>query len=139
MQSWLLRAGMLRRNEHPSEAEMRELLPVAASKLTCPECGARGLATVSADETDDADWPAARRCQSCGQAIPPERLEVFPDVELCVDCQRRVDHRVPQPTDEFCDRCGWPMTLRASTGRGITRQVLACSNPQCRRKESAAR
>ncbi len=131
MQAWLLRAGMLRRNEHPAEAEMQELLPAAAPKLACPECGSVGLST-SAVFDDDADWPAARRCQSCGQLIPAERLEVFPDAELCVQCQGRVDDRVPQVTDEFCDGCGWPMVLRASRGRGITRQVIACSNPQCR-------
>jgi predicted RNA-binding Zn-ribbon protein involved in translation (DUF1610 family) len=131
MLSWLRRAGMLRRNADPSEVETRELLPAAAARLACPQCGASGL-TVSAAADDEADWPTARRCQSCRAVIPAERLEVFPDAELCVQCQSRVDNRVPQVTDEFCDRCGWPMVLRTSRGRGITRQVMACSNPQCR-------
>jgi hypothetical protein len=134
MQSWLLRAGMLRRNEHPAEAEMRELLPVAAARLTCPECEMHGLEAAEARGAEDADWPAARRCESCGAVISPERLEVFPHTELCPACQGRVDQGVPQPTDEFCDRCGSPLIVRTSTGRGITRQVLACSNPRCRRR-----
>ncbi len=129
---WLRRAGMLRRNADPSQAEMRELLPAAAPKLACPQCGTSGLAVSAADDDDEADWPTARRCQSCGTVIPAERLEVFPDAVLCVQCQERVDNRVPQVTDEFCQRCGWPMVLRTSRGRGITRQVMACSNPQCR-------
>jgi DnaK suppressor protein len=30
-------------------------------------------------------------CQSCGQAIAPERLEALPWAALCIDCQRRAD------------------------------------------------
>jgi RNA polymerase-binding transcription factor DksA len=29
------------------------------------------------------------RCASCGQPIPPERLEARPEATQCVDCQRR--------------------------------------------------
>lgn len=28
-------------------------------------------------------------CSNCGQAIPPERLEIFPEAALCVDCQKK--------------------------------------------------
>ena len=27
-------------------------------------------------------------CSSCGKAIPSERLEIFPEADLCVDCQK---------------------------------------------------
>jgi hypothetical protein len=124
---------MLRRNQQPTTEEMRELLPVAAAKVSCPACGGRGIHVGQAEGDDDADWPAGRRCQSCGQVIPAERLEVFPEAELCVNCQGRVEDRLPQRTDEFCERCGWPLVVRPSRGRGISRQVLACSNPDCRR------
>src|SRR6266446_2709913 len=30
-------------------------------------------------------------CASCGQAIPPERLEARPEATQCVDCQRRTE------------------------------------------------
>jgi len=28
-------------------------------------------------------------CSNCGKAIPPERLEIFPEADLCVDCQKK--------------------------------------------------
>jgi RNA polymerase-binding protein DksA len=31
-------------------------------------------------------------CQNCGQPISPERLEARPWAELCIDCQRRLEH-----------------------------------------------
>lgn len=31
-------------------------------------------------------------CESCGQAISAERLEVLPYARLCVDCQQKKEH-----------------------------------------------
>jgi hypothetical protein len=138
MRDWLGRAGMLRRNHAATVAEMRELLPVAAAGLICPECGVYGLSVRQEIAEDEPGWPSARRCQSCGQLIPAERVEVFPNAELCVECQGRADNRLPQKTDEFCERCGSPMVVRTSRGVGVVRQVLACSNPRCRGVKSAA-
>lgn len=28
-------------------------------------------------------------CSNCGKAIPSERLEIFPEANLCVDCQEK--------------------------------------------------
>lgn len=28
-------------------------------------------------------------CESCGREIDPERLEIFPETTLCVDCKRK--------------------------------------------------
>lgn len=28
-------------------------------------------------------------CESCGKEIDPERLEIFPETTLCVDCKRK--------------------------------------------------
>ena len=28
-------------------------------------------------------------CSNCGNVIPPERLEIFPEANLCVDCQKK--------------------------------------------------
>lgn len=28
-------------------------------------------------------------CESCGKKIDPERLEIFPETTLCVDCKRK--------------------------------------------------
>jgi DnaK suppressor protein len=33
------------------------------------------------------------RCEACGQAISPARLEVFPAATSCVDCKRAVERR----------------------------------------------
>ncbi len=32
-------------------------------------------------------------CQECDQAIPPERLEIFPYAKRCVACQQQADAR----------------------------------------------
>ena len=28
-------------------------------------------------------------CESCGKQIEPERLEIFPETTLCIDCKRK--------------------------------------------------
>lgn len=30
-------------------------------------------------------------CEKCGKAIDPERLEIFPETTLCVDCKRTAE------------------------------------------------
>lgn len=32
-------------------------------------------------------------CVDCGQLIPPERLEVVPETQWCIECQRRRERR----------------------------------------------
>jgi DnaK suppressor protein len=32
-------------------------------------------------------------CESCGQPIAPERLEILPRTQLCVNCARETEHR----------------------------------------------
>ena len=38
-------------------------------------------------------------CESCGQSIDPERLEVLPSTTLCIKCAREIEEgvRVPAP------------------------------------------
>jgi DnaK suppressor protein len=38
-------------------------------------------------------------CESCGQPIDPERLEVLPSTTLCINCAREVEEgvRLPAP------------------------------------------
>ncbi len=33
-------------------------------------------------------------CESCGKSIEPERLEIFPETTLCVDCKRLSERRI---------------------------------------------
>lgn len=32
-------------------------------------------------------------CERCGKTIDPERLEIFPETTLCIDCKRQVERR----------------------------------------------
>ncbi len=32
-------------------------------------------------------------CSKCGEAIPPERMEILPYAALCVSCQSQQEHR----------------------------------------------
>ncbi|MCB0163848.1 MAG: TraR/DksA C4-type zinc finger protein [Anaerolineae bacterium] len=32
-------------------------------------------------------------CESCGKTIDPERLEIFPETTLCIDCKRQAERR----------------------------------------------
>lgn len=129
---WLRKAGMLRRTSRPSPAELAELLPVAAGQVACPQCGSKGLSVAAWDqETTSSDWPEARRCEGCGGAIEPERLELMPDAKQCSACQRKSERPGAAVDGEYCPRCGSPMTLRASTA-GVTRYRLTCTNSRCR-------
>lgn len=84
-----------------------------------------------------AAWPQARPCTGCGQAIPRERLELLPEATLCAACQAAAEDDDaagrPAATGEYCPRCGAPLVLRASRGRGITRYRPVCTgSPPCR-------
>lgn len=131
-QQWLGQLGVLRRNENPSEDEVRELTIAYAHKIACPDCEAVGLDIVPYDRSEDS-W-GSKPCEACGEPIDADRLEIFPDTELCVQCQR--DHeqgRPPSNAPTFCPRCGSVMEVRKSGGAGVTRYELVCGNfPRCR-------
>jgi len=123
-------AGLLRSNSDATREELFELLRGVAGRLICPDCQRQGLVAVPANE--QADWPEARRCESCGCAIPGERLEAIPTATRCAACQSGVEQGTETVETEFCPRCGSPMVLRQTRSRGITRYVMACSAPGCR-------
>jgi DnaK suppressor protein len=33
-------------------------------------------------------------CEKCGKVIDPERLEIFPETTLCIDCKRESERRL---------------------------------------------
>jgi hypothetical protein len=37
-----------------------------------------------------SDNTASRPCERCGRVIPIERIEVFPETRLCVECSKAV-------------------------------------------------
>ena len=118
---------MLKRATEPDMPLLLELFRTAADRSTCDACQHTGL-TVSPGPADE--WGDERACESCGKAIPRERLELFPDSTLCVTCQQRADS-LPRGTDDYCPRCGAKMTVRQKKGPGIARYELVC--PECRR------
>ena len=127
-------AGMLRREKEPSAELVAELLSTATGRFICSECGGLGLTVAPLeDEFDDEPWgQTERQCTSCAQVIPAERVELFPDVTLCVKCQRIDEAGGPADTPDYCPKCGAVMTTRLHSGSGITRYQITC--PQCGRR-----
>lgn len=116
--------GKLRRAVDPEEALVVELFSTSAEVMRCASCGHVGLHVGEAVAHDD--WDDVRKCEGCGQTIPAERLEVFPDARRCVACESRgvtsADER------EFCPACGGLMVMRQSAAGGITRYVMVCND-----------
>ena len=122
----LQQVGVLRRTTDPEPDLVCELFESTVARFACANCGQVGL---TAREASD-DWEGSslgRRCEVCGQSIPTERLEVFPDTKLCATCQRK-DETGADVTAEYCPRCGEVMTMRLDS-RGTSRYVMAC--PKC--------
>lgn len=119
-------AGAFKRNAEPSAAEVHELMSRMIDRLTCPDCEG----PLRLDEA--AAWPVAKSCEACGTPIPPERLAIFPNATVCVNCQQAEESgRAAQADVDYCPRCGSPMTIRR-TSSGVARYVMSCSNPWCR-------
>jgi hypothetical protein len=127
----LRRLGMLKRDD---ERDVRYLLQLAKGSragIECSTCGSGGVKVDLAEAADEWDGPR-RACAACGAAIPPERLQLLPDAELCAACQQRIDGgQSPDQHDDFCPRCGTRMTVRPRRGRGIAGYEMIC--PACRR------
>lgn len=131
MTRWLVQRGQLRNQTEATAAMIRELSGALAGQQDCPACRARGL--VAREVVDDwSDLPTAVRCETCGQLIAPERLEVFPDTRRCAACQAQDESGKAPPTQEWCRRCGAPLVLKSASS-GVHRYVLVCSgSPPCR-------
>jgi len=123
--------GSLRREKEPSPELILELFRSAADRLRCSECGHTGVVIAPCEnECDDDAWGMPRGCTSCGKPIPAERIELFPDIRLCVDCQRREESGAVDEQREFCPKCGAVMTLVSRRTGGISRYEMKC--PECR-------
>jgi predicted RNA-binding Zn-ribbon protein involved in translation (DUF1610 family) len=121
---------MLKRDQQGGLDILLQLASAARLRLLCPVCGSGGL-DFEPEAGDDWDTPA-KACAACGAAIPAERLELFPDSDLCAACQQRVDRgQSPDQHDDYCPRCGARMTLRPRRGSGIAGYEMIC--PSCRR------
>ncbi len=126
----LRQIGMLKRDTSPSWSFMRALLESAAKTMACEQCLKTGLIVTTLDSGSDEDWGQARKCLGCQQAISAERLEVFPNSELCPACQTREENGEAVGTDvDYCSRCGDVLTVKRASGSGVARYVIRC--PSC--------
>ncbi|MBX6355938.1 MAG: TraR/DksA C4-type zinc finger protein [Micromonosporaceae bacterium] len=91
---WL--AGIRERLQQTSELHSAQLLDLTATTAD-PADPATHAALLSATRQSLADVTEALRrieqgtygqCEACGQAIPPERLEIIPHARTCVACSR---------------------------------------------------
>jgi len=117
-------AGKLRTGKSPDGDVALELLRLIAAGVPCGGCGRIGLLVAPYDE--EVEWDRTRRCEVCGEPIPPERLEVVPDTTVCVSCKGAEERGVaPAGQIEYCPRCGSTMTTEATAGR-MTEYVMKC-------------
>lgn len=124
--------GMLRREKELDWGLVAELFQSAAGRLPCEECRHVGLRISRAeDDLDDEAWGGSRRCESCGQTIPQERVQMLPNVTLCVSCQRLGERPVAEQPVDYCPRCGAVRHLRLRSGDGMAGYRPYC--PECRK------
>jgi DNA-directed RNA polymerase subunit M/transcription elongation factor TFIIS len=128
----LRKLGMLKRGDDADGQYLLQLAAAARDRLLCSACGRHGVSVQLAEDRDEFESPS-RPCAACGASIPVERLELFPDSELCAACQQRVDRgQTPDQHDDYCPRCGTRMVVRERRGSGLAGYELIC--PECRRR-----
>ena len=120
--------GMLRRAAKPEVEFVETLFHSKIGGFPCPECAQTDMEV--SEESFDDEWGDERACQACGTAIPLERLELFPDAELCTACQQKLE-RGESVEQEYCPKCGDLMRMQTASGSGLARYTLFC--PSCRR------
>ena len=123
MLAWLRAHGSLKRAVDPEPATVIELFRSKREIFECPECDAE----LFIQEPVENDWLQSRQCETCGQPIPPARLDAIPTATNCAGCQEKIDRGEPTGEAEYCSRCGGIMVM-AKSGSGLTRYVMRCSD-----------
>ncbi len=124
MLSLLRSMGMLKRESEANDQIVWELMRAAAHRIACPSCGHTGVTLERvAEEHLTGDWLESRACEICGQVIPSERLELYPDCQRCAACQDK--GQTDEDRIEYCPRCGDIMDLKPRSG-GIARYAMKC-------------
>jgi predicted RNA-binding Zn-ribbon protein involved in translation (DUF1610 family) len=129
LDSQIRRLGMIKREEKADVALLLELARIKKPDLRCPNCRKVGYTAEAVDPSDDG-WGRGKPCANCGTEIPEERLELFPDQDLCAKCQGTIDAGGQLSGDDYCPNCGTPMVVK-KTSSGISRYQQVC--PSCRR------
>jgi DNA-directed RNA polymerase subunit RPC12/RpoP len=129
LESRLRGLGLLKREEDVDLPLLLELARMKKPDLRCPSCRKPGFTAEAVDANDDA-WGAGKPCANCGTLIPAERLELYPDQDLCAKCQGKIEAGEQLSGDDYCPRCGTPIVMK-QTGQGINRYKQVC--PSCRR------
>jgi DNA-directed RNA polymerase subunit RPC12/RpoP len=129
LDSQLRRLGMIKREEQAEVALLLELARIKKPDIRCPSCRKPGFTAEAVDPTDDG-WGAGKPCANCGKEIPAERLELFPDQDLCAACQGKIDSGGQLSGDDYCPHCGTPMIVK-QTRQGVSRYQQVC--PNCRK------
>lgn len=135
LQNKLRDLGFLRREAEPSDDLLLEISQtlLASGRLgSCPVCGQAKLGeTTDAEPAENDEWFGdVRSCKQCGVTIPPERIEIFPDIQFCAACQNKVDSGASGKEDEYCPYCGDVMQMRAVSSPGATYRMYC---PSCRK------
>lgn len=137
--------GHLRRSAEPSAELVLELCRDTPLNITCWSCGATGLSLgnssneAAIDDEDEFDgWPdeaspRLKRCEQCGEAIDPDRLEIFPDSKFCTGCQRKDEQGALNSDAGFCEFCGGRVQVSGRGGSGLAGYRLTCQD--CGRKQ----
>jgi predicted RNA-binding Zn-ribbon protein involved in translation (DUF1610 family) len=129
LDSQLRRLGMIKREEQAELSLLQELARIKKGEIHCPSCRKPGFTAEAIDPHADG-WGEGKPCANCGREIPPERLELYPDQELCASCQGKIDAGGQLSGDDYCPHCGTPMIVK-QTSQGVSRYQQIC--PSCRR------
>lgn len=106
-----------------AQARIEAALPT----LVCKRCGSRNAKLVQATKKEGC----CERCETCGCAIPPARLEALPNANLCVTCQEQAEGE-PEGLGR-CPRCGCDLVMRLRKRGGIGSYFVGCvAFPGCR-------
>ena len=126
----LRNVGHLRRGM-PDAEMVSALSATVADKLRCEACGQCGVQMTMIDTMfdlpcDAGDWPVeVRSCRNCRQQIALERLQVFPQTQLCAKCQHQEDLG---PDAHYCPHCGSHLRIEKAPSGGITRYQERCDH-----------
>jgi hypothetical protein len=122
----------LRRSDQPDEATILELTRSSMASgvwPACETCGKKQFSPPTLESTDfTTEWNDEIPCESCGQIIPQERLELFPDSRSCVRCQQKTEKSGSNLDIEYCRHCGNILQIRLSSRRATSyrRYCPAC-------------